>query len=871
VSRHRSFVIPAGGVEDDRVAAPSTNLTHAECRARAAALTVATYRVELDLSRAADPDAATFPSRTTVAFTSLGGPTWVDLIADRVTAARLDGRDLDVGGYDGARLQVPATGGAHELVVEAKCRYSRSGEGLHRFVDPADGATYLYTHFEPTDARRVFANFEQPDLKARFTFVVAAPDGWEVVSGQPESSRTAGTVTFAPTPPQSTYLTALAAGPYHRVDDVWRDVPLGVLCRASMAEHLDPDAIVTITRQGLDFYDRAFGFPYPWGKYDSIFVPEYNLGAMENPGLVTFTEAFIHRGAATRADLARRAEVILHEMAHMWFGDLVTPRWWDDTWLKESFADLMGYHATAVATEFDGAWITFAARRKAWAYRADQLPTTHPIVATVGDLEAARQNFDGIAYAKGASVLKQLMAYVGEAAFFAGARDYFARHAYGSTGLADLLECLERSSGRDLRTWSRVWLETAGISRLEPLVETAADGTLARLAVTQTADDPATGEPVDRPHRVVIGLYDGELERVRSIETDVAGPHTEIPHAAGGPTALVLLNDDDLTYAKVRLDPGSLATVREHLSAIPAPLSRALVWAALWDATRDAELPAPDYLDVAFRQVVREPAAELLDTVLGEIAAAVDGFLPAEARATARSRCVATCHAGLAAAEPGSDAQLTWARHLIRAAAASPDGIEAVRGLLDGNTAPDGLPLDADLRWQCWAALAAQDAATPAELDAELAADDTMTGRRMHLLATASRPDAREATWRRATTDDTVTNDELRALVGGFNRPAEPPAPAYAERYFASLTGWWSTRTMTMATILARGLFPVATLGPGDRPEENPVVRQAHDWLAAHPDAPAALRRIVVEQLDDLERALRAQAFARRAVVGAAR
>src|SRR6185312_10618958 len=365
----------------------------------------------------------------------------------------------------------------------------------------------------------------QPDLKACFTFVVTAPRAWRIVSGQPESVRTDDggpvTVSFAPTPRQSGYLTALAAGPYHRVADVWqrdddatdvagtaRDVPLGVLCRASMAEHLDPEAIFTVTQQGLDFYDRAFGFPYPWGKYDSIFVPEYNLGAMENPGLVTFTEGFLHRGAATRADRARRAEVILHEMAHMWFGDLVTPRWWDGLWLKESFADLMGYHVTDEATEFDGAWTTFALRRKAWAYQQDQLPTTHPVVATVDDLEAARQNFDGITYAKGASVLKQLMAYVGQEQFFAGARDYFAQHAYGSTELADLLDCLERSSGRDLRAWSRAWLETAGISRLDPVVATGPDGRITRLAVTQDAVDAMTGAPVDRPHHVVIGLYE---------------------------------------------------------------------------------------------------------------------------------------------------------------------------------------------------------------------------------------------------------------------------------------------------------------------------------------------------------------------------
>ncbi|HEX5812039.1 MAG TPA: ERAP1-like C-terminal domain-containing protein, partial [Pseudonocardia sp.] len=387
-------------------------------------------------------------------------------------------------------------------------------------------------------------------------------------------------------------------------------------------------------------------------------------------------------------------------------------------------------------------------------------------------------------------------------------------------------------------------------------------GTLTRLAVTQTATDPATGEPVDRPHRVVIGLYDQELRRVRSIETDVVGPRTEVLGAVGGPAALVLVNDDDLTYAKVRLDPGSLATVRTQLATIPVPLSRALVWSALWNAVRDAELPASDYLDVAHGQVGREPAADLLDTVLAQVGVAIEDYLPASQRATARSRFVATCRDGLRDAAPGSDTQLTWARHLTRAAATNADGIAAVRGLLDGSTLPAGLPVDPDLRWACWVALAAQDAASPAELDAALAADDTMTGRRAHLLAVASRPGAREATWQRATTDESVTNDQLRALVNGFHRPADPPAPDYAERYFASLTGWWAGRTQTMATILARGLFPVGSLDDGQRPDQHPVVRQARAWLHDHDDAPHALRRIVVEQLDDRERALRAQAAA---------
>ncbi|MDT7580148.1 MAG: aminopeptidase, partial [Pseudonocardiales bacterium] len=796
-----------------------TNLTHAECRRRAAAVSVESYRIELDLSGAADPATAVFRSRSTIVLTARTEATWVDVIADRVVSARLNGRELDVSGHDGARLPVSGLApGENELLVEADCRYSRSGEGLHRFTDPADGATYLYTHFEPTDARRVFAHFEQPDLKARFTFMVTAPREWRILSGQAEASRTedgdTATVTFAPTPPQSSYLTAIAAGPYHRVDAVWRsgdgtrEVALGALCRASMAEHLDVEGIFDVTRRGLDFYEPAFGVPYPWGKYDSIFVPEYNIGAMENPGLVTFTEGFLHRGAVTRTDRARQAVTILHEMAHMWFGDLVTPRWWDGTWLKESFADLMGYHVSVAATEFDDAWTAFAGRRKAWAYHADQLPTTHPIVAEVDDLEAARQNFDGITYAKGASVLKQLMAYVGQDGFFAGARDYFARHAYGSAELDDLLSCLERASGRDLQAWSRAWLQTSGMSRLTPQVQTGPDGRITRLAVAQAATDPVTGATVDRPHRLVIGLYalTGEgLRRERAVETDVVGARTEVPDAVGGPAALVLLNDDDLTYAKVRLDPHSLAAVRAHLTTVPTSLSRALIWAALWDATRDAALPAADYLNIAFGQVGGEPDTALLETVLGQIGSAIERYLPEARRAAARDRQVAACREGLAAAPAGSDAQLTWARHLTRAASTSAAGVAAVRDLLDGG-GPAGLTVDADLRWDCRVALAAQDGASPAELDAALAADDTMTGRRAHLLAAASRPGSREATWQRVTTDETLTNDQLRALVNGFAHPAHTPDPQDAPRYFTALTGWWAARSQTMATVLVRGL-----------------------------------------------------------------
>ncbi|WP_228393200.1 aminopeptidase N [Ornithinicoccus hortensis] len=864
---------------------PTTNLTHAECAARAQTVSVQSYRVELDLARAADPDVDSYGSTTTIAFTSSGPETWVDLIADRVLGATLNGEPVDVSTYDGARLPVTGLAPDNELVVRAECAYSRTGEGLHRFTDPVDGATYLYTHFEPTDARRVFANFEQPDLKGAFTFVVTAPADWEIVSGQPEASRTTdgsgalATVTFAPTPPLSTYITAVAAGPYRRFGDTWsvrradgsaQEIELGVLCRASMVEHFDHEALLEVTRQGLDFFDAAFGYPYPWGKYDQVFVPEYNIGAMENPGLVTFTEQYLPRGKATRPHLMGRASTILHEMAHMWFGDLVTMRWWDGLWLKESFADLMGWHVAAEATEFTDAWTRFASDRKTFAYRQDQLPTTHPVVARVDDLEAARQNFDGITYAKGASALKQLMAYVGQEAFFAGARRYFADHAFGNTEFEDLLAALEGASGRDLSGWAGAWLELAGISELEPFPERGADGVLTRLVIRHTAVELSSGERIDRPHRLVVGLYelvDDRLVRTARIEQDVVGEMTEVPEAAGHRADLVLLNDDDLTYAKVHLDPHSAAVVRDHLASIESPLTRGLLWSIAWNSLRDGNLPPREFLR-ALPQVLAEQDASIVATALGTAAQAVEVYAPAEQRDELRAHLVATARSGLAQAPAGSDLQKVWAQALIGATATCADGVPDLRGLLDGSRVPEGLDVDDDLRWSARRALAAQDAIALVDLDAALADDDTMTGRTFYLRAVASRPGAaaRRQTWERATTDESVTNDQLRALVAGFAEPAGAAAAAeYAEAYFASLTGWWESRSMTMATILVNGLFPRADLAEGAlrRPVEHPVVVAGKEWLAAHEEAPAALRRLVVDHVDLALRALVAQQSAR--------
>ena len=857
----------------------TTNLTHAECAERARTITLHEQRVELDLSGAPDQGRRTFQAVSTVRFSATTHRTWIDVIADGVSSAWLNGTEIDVSGYDGARLELSGLADENELRVEADCRYSVTGEGLHRFTDPEDGSTYLYTHFEPTDSRRLFPVFEQPDLKARFTFVVTAPQHWTVLSGQPEVDRTVAdgmaTVTFAPTPPLSSYITAVAAGPYHRASDTWsvqradgthQEVALSVLCRQAMVPHLDADDLLTVTRQGLGFFEAHFAFPYPWGKYDQVFVPEYNIGAMENPGLVTFTEKYLPRGRSTEAQRQARASTVMHEMAHMWFGDLVTMRWWDGLWLKESFADLMGYHVAAEATVYADSWVRFAADRKQFAYRQDQLPTTHPIVAVIDDVEAAQQNFDGITYAKGASALKQLMAYVGQDAFFAGAREYFARHAFGNTELGDLLRCLEEASGRDLTAWSEVWLETAGISTLAPIVETDDNGVLTRLVIEQHATDPLRDDaPVGRPHRLRVGLYelDGErLTRVAAYELDVTGARTEVAEAIGRRVDLVLVNDDDLTYAKVRLDPRSAVTALTHVSSIEEPLSRAIVWSSLWNATRDAVLPVGQFVDAALAQLPHERSPLLVGSVLGNVVTAIEHYTPAADRLGARGVLVATATAALDAAESGSDLQLVWARSLVGATATCPDGVDRVRGLLDGTEVPDGLDVDQELRWAAWAALTAQDAATEDELAAELRRDDTMGGRTAHARAAASRPDAptKDRVWGAITTDRSLTNDRLRALVAGFVEPSGAEfARAYADRYLTSLTSWWSERSIVMATVLVRGLFPGGDLTQGQPSTDDEVAASVRRWLTENADAPAALRRIVVEELDHLERALRVQ------------
>ncbi|MFI6443506.1 aminopeptidase N [Kitasatospora sp. NPDC050543] len=853
---------------------PGKNLSRDEAQQRASILDVDSYRIRLDVTSAVDPAAATFRSTTTIAFRSSqpGASTFVDLLAPAVRAVTLNGRELDPAQvFDGARVAVDGLAADNVLVVDADCAYSRTGEGLHRFTDPVDGETYLYTHFEPADARRMFANFEQPDLKAPFTFTVTAPAAWEVwsnavhdaVHDTVSAEGTARTWEFAPTQPISTYLTAVVAGQYHVERDHYRreladgstlEIPLSAMCRRSLARHFDADEILGVTKKGLDFFHEEFDYPYPFGKYDQAFVPEYNIGAMENPGCVTFREEFVFRSKVTDAAYEGRANVILHEMAHMWFGDLVTMRWWDDLWLKESFADFMGSFALIGAgTRYGSAWITFANQRKAWAYRQDQFPTTHPITADIRDLEDAKLNFDGITYAKGASVLKQLVAYVGRDAFFEGARQYFKRHAFGNTVLGDLLGILEETSGRDLKTWAKAWLQTAGVNSLTPQLTVDAEGRITELAVFQ---DGATL----RPHRVAIGLYDrdadGALVRTERIELDVTGARTVVAELAGRPRpALVLLNDDDLTYCKIRFDGESLETLRAGLGDLGDDLARALAWSAVWNLTRDGLMPARDYVALVLRFAGHESNIGVLQSLHQQAKGAVDLYADPAWRTEGGRLLAEGALRELRAAAPGSDHQLAWARFLAQTANGS-EHLRLVRGLLAGSARIDGLDVDQELRWSLWLALAAAGQATDEELGAELSADNTASGKRQYTQCLAARPtaEAKAAAWSAVVDSDQLPNALVEAQIAGFALPGrrELTAP-YTDRYFELLERIWAERSIEIAMRIVGGFFPRLQI-------TEQTLAAADAWLTQHEGAAPALRRLVLECRDDLSRALRAQA-----------
>ncbi|MFC6084908.1 aminopeptidase N [Sphaerisporangium aureirubrum] len=846
------------------------NLTRDEARERARLLDVESYSVELDLTEGEER----FESITTVRFSCAepGAATFIELAEAKIRSATLNGTELDVSTYDAAtgRLPLPGLAAANELRVDADCVYMRTGEGLHRFVDPVDQKVYLHSQFETADAHRMYACFDQPDLKAAFELSTLVPSDWEVVSNAaPDSVETleehqgrhgvlqsAKRWHFPPTPVMSTYITALIAGPYSVVRAEHDGIPLGIFCRASLAEHLDADNVFEVTRQGFDFFHQVFGLRYPFGKYDQLFVPEFNAGAMENAGAVTLLEDYVFRSRVTDAMVERRAETILHEMAHMWFGDLVTMRWWDDLWLNESFATYMSVLCQAEATRWgQAAWTTFANVEKAWAYRQDQLPSTHPIAADIPDMQAVEVNFDGITYAKGAAVLKQLVAYVGLDNFLAGVRDYFGEHAWGNTELKDLLSALERTSGRDLSSWSKEWLETSWVNTLRPSFTTDDEGRFLGFDVLQEA--PAE-YPTLRSHRIAIGLYSWSgdaLERVRRVELDVVGARTAVAELVGeAQPDLILLNDDDLTYAKIRLDERSLRTlVNGGIAAFTDSLPRALCWAAAWDMTRDAETATRDYVRLVAGGVHSITDITVLQTVLRQAHQATRLYADPAWRAEGLAELSAALRRLIDGAEPGSDHQLSFV-NAFTSGATSPGDLAFVQGILDGTSVPEGLTVDADLRWSLIHSLAAGGVLGPDDIAAELRRDPTATGERAAATCQASVPtaEAKAAAWS-AITGGALSGAMLRSTIVGFMDPdhAELLQP-YGERFFAEVGRIYAEWSSDSAQRFAIGCYPTLLIDPA-------TVARTQDYISASAP-PHALRRLLLEGADGVSRALRARA-----------
>jgi aminopeptidase N len=837
----------------------TANLSRDEARTRAELITVGSYQVELDLTGGD----TTFRSVSTVDFecTRPGSGTFLNLTAPGVRTITLNGASVPASAFEGERIALDGLAAHNVLVVDAECAYSRSGEGLHRFTDPADGNVYMYSDLETFDAHRIYACFDQPDMKARYELTVRAPESWIVVSNMAPDTD-GGTLTesgarrwhFPPTPLMATYITHVSAGPWHVVRDEHDSIPLGIFCRQSLARYLDPDEIFEVTRQGFDFYHEAFGIKYPFGKYDQLFVPEFKEGAMENAGAVTFLEDYVFRSRVTDFSREARGETILHEMAHMWFGDLVTMRWWDDLWLNESFATWAGTAAQAEATRWTHSWTTFTTAWKAWAYKQDQLPSTHPIAADIPDIQAVEVNFDGITYAKGAAVLKQLVAYVGRENFLAGVRKYFAAHSYGNATLADLLSALAEVSGRDLAAWSREWLETAGVNTLRPSYEVDADGRFTSFSVVQEA---APSHPVLRSHRIAIGLYsatEAGLVRTASIETDVTGATTPVPALIGQLRPdLVLVNDEDLTYAKIRLDDYSLRTAVSSIGSLTASLPAALVWAASWDMCRDAEMAARDYVRLVLGGVDSVPDISVVQTLLRQAALAVRHYAEPSWRATGLELMASALRSLLTAAPAGSDHQLAYVRAFAGAATSSHD-LELLAGLFDGSDVLDGLAVDTDLRWALLRRLVSRGVCGEETIDAELSSDATDAGERQAAACRAALPSlkGKRETWE-ALAGGKLTIATFRTTLAGFADPDQPAlVQPYRPEYFAALNDVWRDWSSAMAQDFVSGGYSLCAV-------DEATVAATDAFLAASPDAPAALNRLLIEGRDEVLRALRNQ------------
>ncbi|MGJ4168761.1 aminopeptidase N [Corynebacterium macclintockiae] len=891
----------------------SINLTRTEAEHRANLISDVHYSIQLDLSGGEQPDNKLFRSLTRITFTSGAGSTFLDLRADSLLRVELDGAALGDFAYD-ATTGIPLndlSSGQHELLVEAEIPYSTTGQGLHRFFDPSDDQAYMYTQFETADAKRVFACFDQPDIKATYDVELTTPAEWTVVTNNEVSvaeaagvnkKKHSATVDYL----LSTYLIAFCVGPWHVVRDEWRGtitehpetaealadnplgknlqtsgemrVPLALYCRQSLAEYLDADELFEVTKQGFDYYADKFGIGYPFYKYDQIFCPEYNMGAMENAGAVTIRDEYIFRSAASHYQYERRADTILHELAHMWFGDLVTMKWWDDLWLNESFATWSAAMSQAGATKYDTAWVTFNSKEKAWAYAQDQLSSTHPVFSDAGDIETVEANFDGITYAKGASVLKQLAAYVGLEEFFAGIRAHFAAHAWGNATFADLLGALEKASGRDLSDWSDQWLRTTGINTLTPVFEVT-DGAYSSFAVEQSGAQPGAGET--RTHRIAVGVYGfdgGALQRTKRVELDVSGERTEVPELVGVPAGdLVLVNDDDLAYGNMALDEGALATAIggagsdgagtgvPNIARITDPMARALVWSATWQMTRNAQMRARDFIGLVAGGAAEETELAVLEQILAQARSAAANYADPE---WADEGWAQLREAFLAAARKTSGpAQLAFVRAFV-GCVHSAESAEVLRALLgeagDGAEAIPGLDVDQDLRWAIIIALTAAARATgdsseqvEERIAAEEAKDKSSSGAALALQARSSVPDeqTKQQVWHSLTVEaPQQSNLSLRHRNAGLVHVGHADLlQQFSADYAAHAVEWWKSLNSEMALRTLEGIYPTW--------DHSDATDAAIANLVKAKDTPSGLRRVLSEGRDRVARAKAARAF----------
>ena len=842
------------------------NITRAEAVSRFEVVANPKYTVALTI----DGKGETYSCVASINFDAKNGAeTWLDLISPLVDSIWLNGAELKVSEvFDGTRIKLANLKEKNSVQVKANCSYMNTGEGLHRHIDPVDNEVYIYTQFEVADSRRVFPVFEQPDIKGTLTLTVTAPSKWTLISNSPTPSSVKvneemSTWSFAVTPTMSSYLYALCAGPYFKKTDVYKgkfgSYPLAVFVRPSLAEFLDHEEIFEITKQGFAWFEEKFQVGYPFPKYDQIFVPEFNAGAMENVGCVTFRDEYIFRSRTTKTAYESRANTILHEMAHMWFGDLVTMKWWNDLWLNESFAEWAAHWASTGATKYNEAWTLFHVQRKAWAYRQDQLPSTHPIAANMPDLDSVYENFDGITYAKGASALRQLVAWVGEENFLKGLKAYFDKHAWKNTELTDLLSELSISSGRDLESWTKLWLQSSGATLLRPQIQTDANNVITNATIQQEPPSAPPGlPPVLRPHRLVVGTYEKQgtkLIRTNRFEIDVEGKETNVTELIGlKRPALILVNDDDLTYAKIRLDDVSLDTATKEIASIESSLSRALIWGAVWDMVRDGEVGTGKYLDLVLAGLAAETDIGLVQQVLMQCRSAIDVYADRKNRIPYNTKFADGLQSLLAKSENGSDRQLALVRS-FSAVATTDLQINRVAEILDGKEKIQGLNIDTDLRWTLLRRLVVMGKRDLAAIEEELTRDDTAMGREHAAGAKAAIPtlEAKQIAWTLVTTNESLPNSEIHSALGGLSYIDHAEIMKnFIDKYFDSVATLWNSRTHEIGQSLVTGLFPSSNI-------TQEVIEKSDKFLAENKDLAVGARRIIIEQKDALARALRAQ------------